>query len=43
MKDYYFEYICKDYALGICGFVQENYSQEKSIVNGNNFLIFKKN
>lgn len=43
MKDYYFEYICKDYALGFCGFVQENYSMEKFIQNGNNYLIFRKN
>lgn len=43
MKDYYFEYICQDYALGICGFVQENYSPEKFIKNGNNYLIFRKN
>ena len=43
MKDYYFEYICQDYALGFCGFVQENYLSEKVIQNGSNFLIFRKN
>lgn len=43
MKDYYFEYICQDYALGFCGFVQENYLSEKVIQNGSNFLIFGKN
>lgn len=42
MKDYYFENICQDYALGICGFIQENYKMVKFIKNGSNYMIFKK-
>ena len=41
MKDYYFKYICQDYALNFCGFVNENYSMEKVIDNGFRYLIFK--
>lgn len=42
MKDYYFEYICKDYALGFCSFVNENYTQAAAISGGLNYLIFKR-
>lgn len=41
-KDYYFKYICQDYALGFCSFVAENYTQEKVIDYGFRYLIFKK-
>lgn len=40
-KDYYQEYICKDYANQFCSFVYTNYSQEKVIDNGFRYLIFK--
>ncbi|MDD3436202.1 MAG: hypothetical protein PHC64_03510 [Candidatus Gastranaerophilales bacterium] len=39
-KDYYFHYICNDYAYSFCGFVDENYTQEKLIENGFRYLIF---
>ena len=41
-KDYYFKYICSDYALSFCSFVAENYTQEKVIDNGFRYLIFKR-
>lgn len=41
-KDYYFNYICDDYAIGFCSFVAENYKQEKVIDKGFRYLIFKK-
>lgn len=41
MKDYYFEYICKDYALDFCGFVQENYELVEVIEDGYRYSIFK--
>lgn len=40
MKDYYFEYICKDYALGFCRFVQENYELVNIIDDGYRYNIF---
>lgn len=40
MRDYYFEYICKDYALDFCGFVQENYDLVDTIDNGYRYNIF---
>ena len=42
MKDYYFQYICNDYALNFCGFVQENYKPEAVIDNGFRYIIFKR-
>lgn len=42
MKDYYFEYICKDYAVGFCAFVNENYRQSAVISGELNYLIFKR-
>lgn len=42
MKDYYFEYICRDYAKDFCGFVSENYNQTARISNGLHYLIYKK-
>ena len=41
MKDYYFQYICQDYALGFCGFVKNNYTSEKIIDSGFRYIIFK--
>ena len=41
MKDYYFQYICNDYALDFCGFVQENYKLVTVIDNGFRYMIFK--
>lgn len=41
MKDYYFEYICKDYALEFCGFIQENYGLKDVIFDtGYRYSIF---
>ena len=42
MKDYYFNYICQDYAIGFCAFVQENYNQSAVIDNGFRYIIFKR-
>ena len=42
MKDYYFRFICQDYALGFCGFVQNNYELETVIGNDFRYLIFKR-
>lgn len=41
MKDYYFNYICQDYALSFCGFVQENYNPVTVIDEGFRYIIFK--
>ena len=41
-KDYYFNYICNDYAVSFCNYVARNYTQEKVIDNGLRYLIFKK-
>lgn len=43
MKDYYFPYICQNYALQFCGYVNENYTKVKDIYNGLNYLIFQRN
>lgn len=40
MRDYYFEYICKDYALEFCGFIQENYELADVIDDGYRYSIF---
>ena len=42
MKDYYFQYICNDYALGFCGFVNQNYTQESVIDKDFRYMIFKR-
>ena len=42
MKDYYFQYICNDYALNFCGFVQKNYKPEVVIDTGFRYIIFKR-
>ena len=42
-RDYYFNYICQDYALSFCSFVVKNYTREKTIDTGFRYLIFKKN
>lgn len=40
--EYYFKYICNDYAQNFCAFVAQNYAQEKVIDNdGFRYLIFK--
>lgn len=40
-KDYYFKYICSDYAVAFCNYVAKNYIQEKTIGNDFRYLIFK--
>ena len=42
MKDYYFKYICEDYALDFCRFVKDNYEMDKIIDNGFRYVIFKR-
>lgn len=41
-RDYYFDYICKDYALDFCSFVARNYVQKKVIDKNFRYLIFKR-
>lgn len=41
-QDYYFKYICGDYALGLCYYVATNYTEEKVIDNNFRYLIFKR-
>lgn len=41
-KDYYFKYICADYALGFCEFVNSNYIQKNIIDNEFRYLIYKR-
>ena len=41
-KDYYYAYICQDYALDFCEFVKTNYKQQAIIDNKFKYLIFKK-
>lgn len=43
MKDYYFTYICQNYALQFCGYVTENYTKVKDIYHDFNYLVFKRN
>lgn len=40
-KDYGFSYICKDYALEFCSFVNQNYTQAAVFSNGFNYLVYK--
>lgn len=42
MKDYYFRFICQDYALDFCGFVQKNYEIETVIGDEFRYLIFRR-
>lgn len=39
--EYYYKYICNDYAQTFCAFVAQNYTQEKVIDEGFRYLIFK--
>ncbi len=41
-KDYYYAYICQDYALEFCEFVKNNYKQQAVIDNKFRYIIFKK-
>lgn len=41
-KEYYYKYICVDYALSFCSYVVKNYTQVKLIDNGFRYLIYKK-
>jgi len=41
-EEYYFKYICNDYALSFCDFVAKNYTKEKLIDEGFRYLIFKR-
>lgn len=40
--DYYFKYICKDYAVPFCNYVAQNYRLETFISDQLNYLIFKR-
>lgn len=42
-KDYYYKYICTDYAVSFCNYVAANYTQEKVIPNFLRYTIFKLN
>jgi hypothetical protein len=42
MKDYYFEYICKDYALNLCAFIKENYTFAEQPNDNMGYVIFKR-
>lgn len=42
-QDYYFNYICNDYAQAFCSFVAQNYKQEKVVDDGFRYLIFRRN
>ena len=43
MKDYFFPYICENYAFEFCGYVKDNYTKVKDIYSGLNYLIFQRN
>lgn len=43
MKDYYFTFICQNYAIEFCGYVTENYTNVKDIYHDFNYLVFKRN
>lgn len=40
-SDYYFEYICTDYAVSFCNYVAQTYEKVHTINNGFNFLVYK--
>ena len=42
MENYYFKYICTDYAISFCGFIQENYNLEKVVDNDFKYMVFKR-
>lgn len=42
MSDYYYNYICQDYALEFCGFIKENYELETVLGNNFRYLVFKR-
>lgn len=41
-KDYYYEYICQDYALEFCEFIKNNYKLQTVLDNNFRYIIFKK-
>jgi len=41
MKDYYYKYICQDYAHNFCSFILENYENKNIIDNDFRYLIFE--
>lgn len=41
-QDYYYKYICSDYAISFCNYVAKNYTQEKIIDKYFRYIIFKK-
>ena len=41
-NEYYFPYICQDYAVSFCNFVAKNYIQEKIIDRAFRYVIFKR-
>lgn len=42
-QDYGFSYICKDYAVSFCQYVQQNYHYEATIAHKLFYLVYKKN
>ena len=42
MSDYGFNFICNDYAFGLCEFISKNYNQIKTIDYDYRYLIYKK-
>ena len=40
-KEYYYSYICQDYGLDFCAFVQDNYEYQETIGDDFRYLIFK--
>lgn len=41
-SEYYFPYICQDYAISFCNFVAKNYKEEKVIGDNFRYLIYKR-
>lgn len=41
-SEYYFSYICQDYAVSFCDFVAKNYKEEKVIGDDFRYLIYKR-
>lgn len=41
-KDYYFNYICDNYATNFCNYIAQNYTREKVLDSGFRYLIYKK-
>ena len=42
MKDYYYRYICTDYAQEFCSFVKSNYELNKTIDDNFRYMVFKR-